>query len=60
MALAKGKKQLVITIDEVVFNDLQRMSDALRMSKSRLARNLLYAGLDDAKVMEKGKLLIRI
>ncbi len=52
MALAKGKKQLVITIDEVVYDDLENISKTLNLSKSRLARNLLYAGLDDAKILD--------
>ena len=57
MALAKGKKQLVITIDEIVYKDLERISKTLKLSKSRLARNLLYAGLDDAKILDKLGLL---
>ena len=57
MALAKGKKQLVITIDEIVYKDLERISKTLKLSKSRLARNLLYAGLDDAKILDKVGLL---
>ena len=53
MVLSKSKSQLVITIDRVVNEDLERISAKLGISKSKLARNLLYAGLDDAKIMER-------
>jgi hypothetical protein len=53
MALKQGKRQLVLTIDEPIYQDIVRISDKLGISKSRLAKNLLYAGLDDAKVMDK-------
>lgn len=50
--MKKGKRQLAVVIDEVVFQDIERISLKLRISKSRVARNLLYAGLDEVRVLK--------
>jgi hypothetical protein len=53
MAIPKGKHQISISIDKEVYEDLVRIAQKLDMPVSKVARNVLYCGMDDTKLFEK-------
>lgn len=53
MAIPKGKHQISISVDDEVYEDLLRISKILEMPVSKVARNVLYCGMDDVKMFEK-------
>lgn len=51
--MVKGEgKPVVIWVGDETVSELDRLATKLHMSRSRLARNLMECGLEDAKVMD--------
>ncbi len=53
MALPPGKVVLSVVIDQEVKEALEDIAKEMEMSVSKVAKNLLYIGLDEAKVYRK-------
>ena len=51
--MVKGEgKPVVIWLGDETVRELDRLAKKLHMSRSRLARNLMECGLEDARVMD--------
>lgn len=52
MAIPEGKHQISMVIDKEVYDDLVRIGKKLDMPVSKVARNVLYSGMDNVKLFE--------
>lgn len=53
MALPKDKVSISVVIDREVKEELDRIAEMFDISVSKLARNMMYVGLDNFKILRR-------
>jgi len=53
MPLGPEKKELKTYVKTELFNEVDRIAEILGISRSKMVGNLINAGMDDAKLLER-------